>query len=332
MEIQNFLERGIEENASDILLAPLLKPMFRIDGKMVPLDPAMPLSTANCLDMKNSLLDTARKQEQFNQKGDCDFSYSFTKNGTKYRFRVNTFQTANGVSFAMRYIKSEIPTLDSLYLPPVLKLLMEKQHGLILITGPTGSGKTTTLAAMLNQINQVYPYHIITIEDPIEFVHTSHKSVINQREVGQDVNSFSNGLKAALRQDPNVILVGEMRDKETIQTALNAAETGHLVLSSLHTSTVIEAVDRILQYFEGDQQKQIQSQLANCFEGIIAQKLLLRKDGKGRVAALEILLHNAATANLIRSGEGYQLKNYMNLEGMQTMEDSVKELKMKNWI
>lgn len=333
MDISNILKVAIACGASDVHFMPDSRPALRVDGKIQPISDADIITDDTCAVLCASLCSIAQ-QKRLNEIGDCDFSYVFyCEDGHAYRFRGNAFRVSDKLAFALRLIKAENPSLDALCMPPVLKRLTEKQHGLIAITGPTGSGKSTTLSAMLRLINETYPYHIVTIEDPIEYVHPAKQAIVHQREVGTDVSSFYAGLTAALRQDPDVIFVGEMRDRETVETALHAAETGHLVLTTLHASSVIEAVDRILQYFRGDEQRQVRAQLANCFEAVIAQKLFLRKNSKGRVAALEILTRNPATTNLIRTGQAYQLQDCMRTtDGMQTMEDAIKELKLKNVI
>lgn len=329
MDLKKILTDVINHGASDVHFFINKKPIMRINGQLCQMDNEKILTFNDLNRLKEYLISSQYLKNLLSEKGDCDFSFALNQ----LRFRVNAYQTLSGIAFAIRIIESKIPTLDDLSMPPALKWITEKKHGIILVTGPTGSGKSTTIAAMINYINQLYSYHIITIEDPIEYLHQSQKSMITQREVGQNVESFYTGLKSALRQDPDVILVGEMRDRETVETALNAAETGHLVLSTLHTSNVIEAVDRVLHYFPGNQQEQIQSQLANCFEGIIAQKLISRKDGNGRVAALEILTRTPATTNLIRTGRAYQLNDYLRSEsGMQLMSDAIEDLKLRNVI
>lgn len=333
MDISIILKLAISSGASDVHFMQDARPVLRVDGKIQPIPNAEVLTDDACAELCASLCVFAH-QKRLKEVGDCDFSYVFAcDDGHAYRFRGNAFRVSGKLAFALRLIKGKIPTMDALCMPPTLKRLTEKQHGLIAVTGPTGSGKSTTLSAMLRLINETYPYHIITIEDPIEYIHSPKQAIIHQREVGPDVSSFYAGLTAALRQDPDVIFVGEMRDRETVETALHAAETGHLVLTTLHASSVIEAVDRILQYFRGDEQRQVQAQLANCFEAIIAQKLFSRKNAKGRVAALEILTRNPAATNLIRTGQAYQLQDCMRTtDGMQTMEDAIKDLRMKNMI
>ena len=332
ISLQDLLCELSQRGGSDLHIISGALPSVRVDGKILPIGNEI-ITDAVCLRIATELM-TDYQKKSFEGRGDCDMSYTFrdrAENSMK-RCRVNVFQDMNGTSFAIRLLSDKIPSIDKLGLPNVLKNLSAKPHGLIALTGPTGSGKTTTLSAMVDYINNEMAAHILTIEDPIEYVYEMKQSIISQREVGKHVVSFAAGLKAALREDPNVILVGEMRDKETIEIALNAAETGHLVLTTLHTSNVIDAVDRILQYFPTEQQNQIQLQLANCFEGIIAQRLFKRKNSSGRIAALEIMLRTPATINLIRTGRAFQLKDYLRLDGMQTMDNSIAELKAQGMI
>lgn len=246
---------------------------------------------------------------------------------------LKIYEGLNGIYFAIRILPQKILSLQELNHPPVLQNLCRKGHGLIVVSGPTGSGKTTTIAAMLAQINENRQAHILTLEDPIEYVHQPIQSIISQREVLKHTPSFYQGLRSALREDPDVIFIGEMRDKETIETALMAAETGHLVLTTLHTASVAEAVDRIIQCFPSGQQKFIQAQLANCFEGIIVQRLFKRKNAQGRVAVFEILTKAPAASSLIRNGEAYRLEDVMRINiGMQVMQDSISDLVERNVI
>ena len=320
-----------QSHASDLHLISGMQPSIRIDGEILRLD-SDPLSGESLNKLCQEIL-SSWQQTLLDEKGDVDISYTFlNNNGLPFRCRINVFKAITGISFAIRLIPNEIPTFKKLHLPETLDSMITS-NGLIAITGPTGSGKTTTLAAMLDYINENRSCNIITIEDPIEYLHTPKKAIIRQREIGNNLPAFSTGLRSALRQDPNVILVGEMRDRETVETALNAAETGHLVFTTLHTGNVIEAVDRILQYFPAEQQSQVTAQLANCFQGIIAQRLLPLREMSGRIAALEILRRSPATVNLIRSGKSYQLKDYMKpAEGMQTMETALKDLQQRKMI
>lgn len=330
--LQNLLSLTVKKGGSDLHLVTGVIPVTRINGQITALNNDLSrLSSEAGIEILKSLL-SQYQIKKLEENGDADASYEFEDPCTKkmIRCRINVYQDINGYAFALRLISNKIPSMKELLLPLSLRSLTAKQHGLIVVTGPTGSGKTTSLASMLDYINESKALHILTIEDPVEYIYPLKQSIISQREIGQNVLSFAAGLKAALREDPDVILVGEMRDAETIATALAAAETGHLVLTTLHTSNVIEAVDRMLQYFPSEQQKQIQLQLSNCFEGIIAQKLLPRADGRGRVAAFEVLLRTPATTNVIRTGEAFRLKDYMrSSEGMQTMEDSLDDLKKR---
>jgi twitching motility protein PilT len=246
-----------------------------------------------------------------------------------YRFRVNLFKTSQGLAAVMRKIESEIPSFDSLGLPAVARDVIEQENGLILVTGPTGSGKSTTLAAMIDRINRHRHGHIITIEDPIEFVHRNQKSVISQREVGRDTLSFSSALRASLREDPDVILVGELRDLETIQLALTAAETGHLVFGTLHTSGAPNTINRIIDVFPSQQQDQVRAQLSQSLRLVMTQRLLRRKGGVGRVGAFEVMTCNPAVRNLIRENKVFQIPSVMQMargEGMITMDASLQQL------
>jgi pilus retraction protein PilT len=335
MDIQKLLSIVQKEHGSDLHLLTNVVPCMRVNGAIQAVnEDSLPMTTEDGETLAEQILNDYQ-EDQLDNFGDTDASYTCESKLEKkiIRARVNVYRDYQGLSFAFRIINEKIPTMKELMLPIGLRNLIKKKHGFIAITGPTGSGKTTTLAAMLNEINETQYANIITLEDPIEYMYPVRRCIVSQREIGQNCSSFATGLKAALRQDPNVILVGEMRDAETISTALAAAETGHLVLTTLHTANVIEAVDRILQYFPANQQKQIQAQLANCFEGIIAQQLIPKKNGEGRIAAFEVLLKTPATENLIRNGETFQVKDYLRPEqGMITMEESIKNLRERNCI
>ncbi|WP_196602900.1 type IV pilus twitching motility protein PilT [Pectinatus frisingensis] len=322
--------------ASDIHLVTGLIPTMRKNGLIANLDEND--SSVFTSEASKNIIDTILNKYQKNSledKGDANLSYTcqnIFEREKILRTRVNVFKDLRGYSFALRLINENIPTMQELLLPRSIQSLIKKEHGLIVVTGPTGSGKNTTIASMLETINNTKNIHILTIEDPVEYYYKSKKSLISQREVGENCISFSAGLKAALREDPDVILVGEMRDAETIEMALAAAETGHLVLTTLHTADVVQSIDRMMQYFPANQQAQIRMQLANSFEGIIAQKLFL-KNGGGRVAAFEILLRTPATVNLIRTGRAFELQDYMsNRDGMQTMDESITDLKRRNYL
>jgi twitching motility protein PilT len=273
----------------------------------------------------NEILNDNQK-ETFNEKLEIDFSTSLEGRG---RFRVNFFQQLKGLAAVFRTIPEAILSIEELGVPPLLSQLVEKEKGLILMTGPTGSGKSTTLAAMIDHLNDAENKHIITIEDPVEYFHNSKSCLINQRELGQSTHSFANALKSALREDPDVILVGEMRDLETIQLALTAAETGHLVLSTLHTSSAVKTIDRIIDVFPTENKSQIRSMLSESLLAVIAQKLLKTKSGTGRVAACEIMVANTAIKNLIREDKIYQIPSLIQAggkEGMQTLDMDLQRL------
>jgi twitching motility protein PilT len=275
---------------------------------------------------------TDSQRAEFEKELEIDFAIQF---GDDLRFRVNAFTTMNGISSAFRSIPTKILSLDQLGTPDIFKKISSLHKGLILVTGPTGSGKSTTLAAMVDYINETYPRHILTIEDPVEFVHKNKKSLINQRELGVNTHSFGNALKSALREDPDVILVGELRDTETIELALTAAETGHLVMGTLHTNSAAKTVDRIVDAFPASDKSLIMSMLSTSLQAVIAQTLIKTKDGTGRVAAMEILLGTPAIRNLIREGKMPQIYSLMQVGskvGMRTMKDSVYALLEKGVI
>jgi twitching motility protein PilT len=323
MEITQLLTFGVEQGASDCHLSAGEPPMLRINGDLKKLDHP-PLSREEVHTMIFDMMNDSQRRS-FQEHRECDFSFEM---GDIARFRVNVFNQRRGEGAVFRTIPTKILPLEQLGMPPVLKQLCDKEKGLILVTGPTGSGKSTTLAAMIDYLNNTYEGHILTIEDPIEFVHRSKKCLINQRELGSHTHSFANALRSALREDPDIILVGEMRDLETIQLALTAAETGHLVLATLHTSSAHKTVDRIIDVFPPNQQQQIRTQFAESIEGVITQTLLKKKGG-GRVAALEIMVGTTAVRNLIREAKLHQIPGVMQAskkDGMQTMDMSLIEL------
>jgi twitching motility protein PilT len=273
-----------------------------------------------------------RHREEFIQKGQTDFAYAISGVG---RFRVNVFRQRGTLASVMRILPFTIPEPDLLGIPKEVIEMTSHKRGLVLVTGPTGSGKSTTLASLIEVINRNYPYHIITLEDPIEYLHHHEKSIVNQREIGSDSGDYSQALRAALRQDPDVILVGEMRDLETISTAITAAETGHLVFSTLHTIGADKTIDRVIDVFPPNQQQQIRIQLAAVLECVVSQQLIKKADGSGRVAALEVLFANNAIRNLIREGKTYQIPSIMQTSrrlGMQTMDDAIYDLFMRRII
>jgi twitching motility protein PilT len=321
--IEELLSLVVEKGASDLHLSTGEPPRMRVDGDLVcvreePLD-------AGAVSEMTTVLTTPAQRQRFEAEHELDFSWELAGVG---RFRVNIFMQSRGPGAVLRTIPTKIPSLESLSLPPALARLCERERGLVLVTGPTGSGKSTTLAAMVDLVNSTWDAHILTIEDPIEFVHQSKRCLVNQREVGAHTGSFSNALRSALREDPDVILVGEMRDLETISLALTAAETGHLVFGTLHTSSAAKTMDRIIDVFPSGQQAQIRTMLAESLEAVIAQQLLKRKGG-GRIAACEILIGVPAVRNLIREAKLHQIPSAMQTgqqAGMQTFEMAVAEL------
>ena len=321
MTIQELLKFTVSANASDLHISAGSVPMIRVHGQMKKLN--LPRSTEE--EVRELIYSTMNHAQKaiFEEKLEIDFS---TKLDDNTRFRVNAFHQINGLGVAFRVIPNEIKSFDELNLPDVLSRLAMRQKGLILVTGPTGSGKSTTLATMVDYINEHKHCHIITVEDPIEYVHTSKNSLINQRELGHDTWSFTAALRSALREDPDVILVGEMRDLETVSLALTAAETGHLVLATLHTSSATKSIDRIIDMFPKEQQSQVRSMLSESIQAVIAQTLLPMKDGNGRVPALEIMIANAAVRNLIREEKTYQIPSIIQSgtkEGMQSLDQSL---------
>ncbi len=328
-KIDAILKLAFEKNASDIHLSVGVPPIMRVNGDLVKIgeDFLMPADTEG---MAKAMISQA-KWPMLEEKGDLDFSYGIP--GIS-RFRVNAFRQRSCISLAIRIVPRNIPSLEELHLPVILKNIVEKPHGLVLVTGPTGSGKSTTLASMINYMNMSMKRHIITLEDPIEYLHKHQQCVVDQREVGFDTMSFASGLKSALRQDPDVILVGEMRDLETIHTAITAAETGHLVLGTLHTSSAASTIDRMIDVFPANQQPQIRLQLASVLVGVISQRLFPTADKKGRRAVIEILLNNSAVSSLIRNEKTYQIPSVIQTsraQGMQSFESSLTEY-VKNGI
>ena len=298
LSIQDLLIMMSEKKASDLHLTTGVSPMLRIDGEMVP-TPFEKLTPDTCQRVIYSILTEAQKQK-FEASGELDLSFSFKEVG---RIRMNVFRPAGSVAAALRAISNTFMTFEELGLPQIVYDLMKLQKGLILVTGPTGSGKSTTLASMINYLNQERNGHIVTVEDPIEYVHYHNKCVVNQREVGADTQSFSSALKYALRQDPDIILIGEMRDLETIREALIIAETGHLVFGTLHTTDAAQSINRIVDVFPSHQQMQVRSQLSFVLQAIFSQMLLLKASGAGRLLASEVLIATPAVRNLIRDGK-----------------------------
>ncbi len=324
MDIAELLLLTLERKASDLHITVGLSPSIRVHGDIEPL-PLPVLTRDDTHTLVHGIMNDAQKA-RFEGKRDIDFSLDFGEAG---RFRVNAFFGRQGVGAVFRLIPSRIRSIAELGIPSIVSQMAEFERGLVLVTGPTGSGKSTTLAALVDQINSERKGHILTVEDPIEFVHAHKACVVNQREVGAHTESFSTALRAALREDPDVILVGEMRDLETISLAVSAAETGHLVFGTLHTSSAPQTVDRIIDVFPPHQQSQVRAQLAESIRGVVAQQLIRTIDGTGRAAALEIMTGTAAVRNLIREGKTYQLQSVIQTavkEGMQTLDQSLRDL------
>ncbi len=322
--MDTLLRKAVENKASDIHITVGVPPVFRINGSLVAAGDT-PLTSKDTAMMLESIT-SAEQQTKFHEQGELDFSYAIA--GVS-RFRVNAFRQRGSTAIAIRTVNEKVPTLEELGHPEVLKTLARNARGLILVTGPTGSGKSTTLAAMLNLINQERSAHIITLEDPIEYLHKHNKCIVNQREIHSDSKSFANALRAALREDPDVILVGEMRDAETIGIAVTAAETGHLVFATLHTGDTAQTIDRIIDVFPPHQQQQIRIQLSLTLQGIVSQQLLPRLDGSGRVVAFEILSVTPAVRNLIREGKTHQIASVIQTGarfGMMSMDMSLRDL------
>lgn len=326
---QTILQYASENHSSDIHVTPMSPLMIRVDGELIAVSDHI-LTPQETHDIIRPMMDE-KMWTELEQMGELDFAYSFPGFS---RVRVNAFRQRGTYGMAMRILSFIIPTPQQLGLPRSVVDLTNRKRGLVLVTGATGSGKSTTLASLINVIAENYAKHIITLEDPIEYLHKHKKSIVAQREVGADTQSYANALRAALRQDPDVILVGEMRDLETISIAITAAETGHLVFSTLHTNSTSDAINRVIDVFPPHQQQQIRIQLASVLEGVIAQQLLPRTDG-GRVAAFEVLLANSAVRNLIREGKAFQIPSMIQTgkkEGMQTMDDTIYELLMSSFI
>lgn len=329
-QLHNWLKTAHERGASDLHLTVGMPPVYRVNGRLQ-WEEMSPLTVNDTSDIAKAVL---RKEQyaEFIDMGELDFSYGIPQIS---RFRVNIFKQRSSISLAFRVVPTKVPTLEELQLPSVLKKMTDKPHGLILVVGPTGSGKSTTLAAMIHHMNLTQRKHIITLEDPIEYIHNHKESIVDQREIGFDTMSFANGLRAALRQDPDVILVGELRDHETISTAVTAAETGHLVLGTLHTNDAPSTIDRMIDVFPSEQQAQIRIQLASELISIISQRLFPTPDYTSRRAALEILINNSAVGNLIRNEKTFQIPNVMQTSrasGMQTMSQAIRFLLSKGAI
>jgi twitching motility protein PilT len=328
--LNDYLFDAIRAGASDLHITVGLPPMVRVNGEVQPLDYS-PLTANVTRELVYDILSNDQRQRLEND-WELDFSYTLPRTA---RFRVNVYFQKGTLGAAFRTIPQEVLSLHKLGLPRAVEDMTEKPRGLVLVTGPTGSGKSTTLAAMIDKINETKNEHIMSVEDPIEFLHNHKKCIVNQREVNQDTKSFAQALKHVLRQDPDVILVGEMRDLETISLAVTAAETGHLVFGTLHTQDAPQTVDRIIDVFPPHQQHQVRAQLANALQGIITQTLIPRRDGKGRVVACEVLVPTPGVRNLIREGKTHQIYSAMQTGGkfgMQTMDAALVELMRKGLI
>ena len=333
MHVNDLLKIAVESGASDLHLKVGSYPMMRLRGSLVPASEDRRLEHEDMLAIAAAVLPTAHR-EKFKDNHEVDLAYSVAGLG---RFRCNTFQQRGTVGMIFRVIPMRVSTIDELALPTVLKKISSEERGLVLVTGTTGSGKSTTLAAMIDEINSTRTTHVMTVEDPIEYLHRDNRSIVNQREIGVDTNSFSHALRSALRQDPDVILVGEMRDFETIETALLAAETGHLVFSTLHTLDATETINRIIAVFPPHQQKQIRIQLASVLKAVISQRLIPKADGKGRVPAVEVMISTAFIRDCIMDKERTHLIHGSIAQGtsqygMQTFDQSIFNLYEKKMI
>ncbi|MBS3948918.1 MAG: type IV pilus twitching motility protein PilT [Dethiobacter sp.] len=322
--ISELMAQVSEKKASDLHISVRVPPIIRLHGELIRLEypPLMPDDTEA---MAKQIL-SERQWALFTERGEIDFSIGIAGIG---RYRVNVYRQRGSVGMALRAISGNIPSLEKLNMPSVLDSFTKRTKGLFLVTGPTGSGKSTTLAAMLDMVNRNRSCHILTLEDPIEYLHSHQKSIVNQREIGADSHSFANALRAALRQDPDVILVGEMRDLETIGIAITAAETGHLVMATLHTINAPQTIDRIIDIFPPHQQQQIKVQLSNSLIGVLSQQLLRLREKEGRIAATELMVVTPAVRNLIREGKTHQIYSAMQTGarfGMQTMDSSLRTL------
>ncbi len=330
MNIFNILDMLVEQRGSDIHLIAGVPPILRVDGDLVAV-PGVPALGAQELDILIDPLMNEQQIKMFKERNEWDFAYQHEDKG---RFRVNVYMAKGKKAAALRLIPSKILTIEELNLPPIFQMLATKKQGLVLVTGPTGEGKSTSLAALIDRINSTRNEHILTIEDPIEFIYEPKQSIISQRELNQDTQSWAVALKSALRQDPNVVLVGEMRDYETMAMAITVAETGHLVLATLHTATAGQTIDRIIDTFPGAQQEQIRQQVAASLEAVVSQRLLKRIGG-GRVAAFEVMSVNSGIRNLIREAKTFQIDNILQTtaaEGNMLIETSLYDLVSRNII
>ena len=330
--LNTVLNKAMEFKTSDILFSSGLPPYIRNLGDVVKLEGFNPLSAKNIFDIAMNIMDK-RNQELFLRDFQADFSYTNETNNTRYR--VNAFRSHKGVSMVFRQLNTDIPKLEDLDFPPIFEKIASLDKGLILVCGPTGSGKSTTLATLIDYVNRNFKKHIITIEDPIEYIHPTKNSLVDQREVGKSVKSFSDGLRGALREDPDIILIGEMRDKETIKMALTAAETGHLVFSTLHTMSASKTIDRIIDSVEQHEKEVVRSMLSTSLQAVILQTLLKNSYNNGRVAAFEIAIGTGAVRNMIRENKVYQIDSMIQTGvkyGMITMKDYIENLMAKNLV
>lgn len=321
MDIQQLLQMVVDRNASDLHLVVGVPPMLRVDGSLVPVEGQANLTSEQVVDLVNGVL-TPEQKDLLAVNKEVDFSYQFHELG---RFRINAYHEKGLLAAALRLIPSHIRTVNDLQLPSICHSFAQLRQGFILVTGPTGHGKSTTLAAIIDEINKTRPMHIVTIEDPIEYVYTPDLSIISQRELHADTHSWEIALRSVLREDPDVVLVGEMRDYETISAALTVAETGHLVFATLHTNSAAQTVDRVIDVFPEHQQAQVRMQLANTLEAVFSQRLVPAKNG-GRVAAAEVLLATPAVRNIIREAKTHQIDNVISTSaemGMMTLESSL---------
>lgn len=324
MDIFDILINASDLGASDVHINSKCEPIARVNGKFIKISNEL-LSKSDTEKMANELMGI-QKFNEIKELGEYDFSISI-KN--LYRFRVNIYKQQDSYAIAARIINSKIPDLETLGLPNVIKEFAKKENGLVLVTGPTGSGKSTTLASILDFINKNFQKHIITLEDPIEYIYNRKNSIISQREIGKDTKNFKSGLKSVLRQDPDVILIGEIRDEETLATALTAAETGHLVFSTLHTIGAAQTIDRMIDMFQANQQNQIRMQLSSVCEGIISQQLIPNINNEGMIAATEVMVSTSAIKNLIRDSKTHQISNIIQTgskNGMQLMDQDLVNL------
>ena len=322
--IEEIMRTAHRAGASDVHITVGIPPKMRVNGKLITMEYPK-LMPADTVEIAYAVMNEVQR-ERFDERGEYDMSFSIPELG---RYRVNVYKQRGSVALALRLVGTQVPSPEVLGVPESVINLYERKRGLILVTGPTGSGKSTTLAAIIDKINNNRDAHVITLEDPIEYLHQHKMSMVNQREMGIDSQSYANALRAALREDPDVILVGEMRDFETISVAITAAETGHLVLSTLHTIGAASTVDRVIDVFPPHQQQQIRVQFANVLEAVISQQLIPTADGTGRVAAFEVMHANHAVRNLIREGKSHQLASVMQTNrklGMITMDDAIVQL------